>query len=176
MKTIARPPGNQWIFTLLAFGFGMLWLFRRRIFAKYKSYLGRTDLPRGLRNNNPGNLKFVASNDWKGKLSKDQNTDGVFEQFAEFRYGVAAMIKLLTRYITTGRATTIRRIITLYAPTSENNTGQYIQTVSARLGISPDSPLTVNEKNLKALAKVIARVETGRELTETELTHGYQII
>ncbi|MDJ1494536.1 hypothetical protein QNI19_16445 [Cytophagaceae bacterium DM2B3-1] len=166
---------TNWLI-ILGFAFSMIWLFRRQIFAKYKSYLGQNSLPRGLRNNNPGNLKYVASNDWMGKVPLAQNTDKTFEQFKEFRYGVAALLKLLRKYIQTGRATTIRGIITLYAPATENNTSTYIQTVAARLGTSPDSPLQANETTLKALAKVIARVEVGRELSDTELTHGYHLI
>jgi hypothetical protein len=165
---------NTWF--ILTVALMLAYLFRRQLFAKYKSYLGRTDLVRGLRNNNPGNLKYVASNDWTGKLPLAKNTDKTFEQFREFRYGVAAMMKLIRKYIQSGRATTIRGIIGIYAPPSENNTARYIQTVSARLGVGPDQPLAVNEQTLKQLAKTIALVEVGRELTASELKHGYNLI
>lgn len=42
-------------------------------------------LPRGIRNNNPLNIKI--GNDWKGEVP---NTDGTFEQFESMEYGLRA--------------------------------------------------------------------------------------
>ncbi len=42
------------------------------------SYLGQQDRSRGIRNNNVGNLK-MGSDDWRGMIPHDQNTDGNFE-------------------------------------------------------------------------------------------------
>ena len=153
-----------------------VWLLRRRIFPKYASFLGKKELTRGLRNNNPGNIRLVARNDWKGRIDPGKNTDGAFEQFRELRFGTAALIKLLTRYINQRGAKTIRGIISMWAPPSENDTARYISAVSARLGVSPDAQLRADERTLKALAKVIALKETGRELTEDELRWGWQLI
>ena len=58
-----------------------------------KSYLNRTDLPRGIRNNNPGNLIYTTIA-WEGKISYANNRDWSgtptnivkkFEQFKEYQ-------------------------------------------------------------------------------------------
>ncbi len=62
-----------------------------------KSYLNQDTLngkkiPRGWRNNNPGNL-IKTMIQWKGKLPYLSNTDSKFEQFVDFKHGIRALIK-----------------------------------------------------------------------------------
>jgi hypothetical protein len=143
---------------------------------KTVSYLGKMNLTRGLRNNNPGNLKYVASNKWLGKVAYPQNTDGTFEQFIQFRYGVRALLVLLKSYIEVKKLNNINLIISQFAPPTENNTQAYINTLSKKLGVSPTTELKATVPTLKELARYIAKVETGRELTDTELEHGAEIM
>ncbi len=87
------------------------------------SFLGRKDKSRGIRNNNPGNLRFVASNNWLGKIPYVENTDAdkAFEQFTEIKYGIRAMLRVVINNIDKGNDT-VTKIITRYAPPFENDT------------------------------------------------------
>lgn len=132
------------------------------------SYLGQSSLPRGLRNNNPGNLKISSSN-WQGKIPESQNTDGVFEQFKTFAYGVRAMIKLIRdTYMTKWNLRTIRQIVSKYAPTSENDTGSYVYSVSAKTGFGPDQQLGTDKETLRRLVQAMAYHENGRMAIDDE--------
>lgn len=125
-----------------------------------KNLLGQMNLPRGMRNNNPGNLRIGASA-WTGKIPPSQNTDGSFEQFYLYKWGVRAMIKLIRNYINTGTNTT-RKIITKYAPSNENHTASYINTVMQTTGINPDAVLNANDYELlQSLIIAMAFVENG---------------
>lgn len=140
-----------------------------------KTYLGKSKV-RGVRNNNPGNIRYSPANAWLGKVPISQNTDGAFEQFVEWRYGVLALIKLLSKYIV--RYGTISKMIAKYAPNTENNTVAYINAVSSETGYSANQVLTVTKETLKRLTLSIAKHELGSSeyLTEDDFNNAYQII
>ena len=95
--------------------------------------------PRGLRNNNPLNIRR-SKDQWKG-MSKTQN-DKSFCQFETLEWGWRAAFCLLARtYCQKYRLCTIRGIISRWAPPNENNTRAYIENVSRLSGIAPDEPL-----------------------------------
>ncbi len=98
-------------------------------------------LPRGIRNNNPLNIRR-SKDQWQG-LSKTQG-DRSFCQFETLEYGWRAAFHLLTRtYYHKYRLYTIRGIVSRWAPPSENNTEAYIANVSRLTGIDPDEPLGI---------------------------------
>lgn len=132
---------------------------------------------RGLRNNNPGNIR-KTSNAWSGKIPHSQNTDGAFEQFHDVRWGIRAIMIDLRSKINQGN-NTIAKIITKYAPASENNTVNYINSVVNWTGISAVQELAVTETVLKTLAKAIVRMEIGNEanlLTDAHYNDAYLYI
>lgn len=141
-----------------------------------KSYLGQANLPRGVRNNNPGNLRYSPLNDWKGKIPITQNTDGAFEQFIEWRYGIRALLVLLKGYIF--RYGTIETMLKHYAPNSENNTALYIQRVVSDTGIPGDQVLSSTRETLLKLAISISRHENGKgyEITEPDFQEAYKLM
>ena len=98
-------------------------------------------LPRGIRNNNPLNIRR-SKDQWQG-LSDVQN-DPSFCQFKTLEWGWRAAFMLLTRtYYHTYRLYTIRAIVSRWAPPNENKTEAYIQAVSRLTGINPDEPLGI---------------------------------
>ncbi|MBR1411040.1 MAG: hypothetical protein IJ580_08085 [Prevotella sp.] len=98
-------------------------------------------LPRGIRNNNPLNIRRSADK-WKG-LSRTQS-DPSFCQFESLEYGWRAAFYLLTRtYYHKYRLYTIRGIISKWAPPIENETQTYIANVSRLTGIAPDEPIGI---------------------------------
>lgn len=97
----------------------------------------QTPIPRGIRNNNPLNIRI--GNVWLGEVSEP--TDQHFEQFISMVYGVRAGFVLIRRYIKHYHRDTVRAIIQSWAPPSENNTEAYIAKVSSLIGIADYTPI-----------------------------------
>ena len=126
-----------------------------------------SNAPRGIRNNNPGNLIFTNIK-WKGKLSKSQNKDRRFEMFIAPVYGIRAMIKDLKHDIEKGK-NTVPLLVEEYAPRFENNTSHYIQTVCKDLKVNKRAKLLPTKNTLRLLVLSITRVETGGNYVSNEL-------
>ncbi|WP_340615218.1 structural protein, partial [Xenorhabdus thailandensis] len=88
-------------------------------------------MPRGIGNNNPGNIRH--GDKWRGL--RDIQTDKSFCQFVSPEYGIRAMLKILRNYVKLYGDNTIRQFITRWAPPSENDTESYITYVSRTVGI-----------------------------------------
>lgn len=130
-------------------------------------------LPRGLRNNNPLNIRI--GNDWRWE--RIPNTDGVFEQFTEMKYGYRAAFIILKRYINKYQRNTIAKIIESWAPSNENNTAQYIATVSTLTGIRPYDVLDFNDSiDMCRIVHAMAYVENGQEVDKSEILEGYDLV
>jgi uncharacterized protein YaaQ len=95
-----------------------------------------SNLPRNLRNNNPGNIEY-------GDFAKKHGatgSDGRFAIFPTLQAGQDAQASLLMGYMAQGN-NTISKIVSKWAPGSENNTGAYIADVSKKTGIDANSVL-----------------------------------
>jgi len=153
------------------------------IMAEVRNYKGGStwlgsEYPRGIRNNNPGNLR-ISSSAWRGKLSRERNTDGAFEQFYFFENGIRAMIKLIRNYIDSGK-NTIRKIIASYAPSSDpgNNESVYISTVVNASGIGADVVLDKEDKErIRLIIKGMAKQENGGDyITDEHFNYAWSIL
>lgn len=113
-------------------------------------------MTRGLRNNNPGNLRRTGDQ-WKG-LTLEQ-TDPVFFQFVRPEDGIRAMTITLNNYRRLYGRNTIRKIITRYAPANENDLEAYIADVAGYTGIDPDQELS--DSDMPMLVTAIIRHENG---------------
>lgn len=131
---------------------------------------------KALRNNNPGNLR-IGSAAWQGKIPKAQNTDGAFEQFETWQYGLRAMTKLIINYINGGH-NTINKIINRYAPSIENHTNQYIAFLVKRTGVFSNKILDPGDKTvIRRLIKGMVEMETGCDLvTDSEFNKAWDSI
>lgn len=116
-----------------------------------------SDVPRGIRNNNPGNIRKSGS-DWLGKI--DNGTDAAFEQFSHPVYGIRALARTLSNYQRIHGLNTVREIINRWAPPVENKTGAYIEHVASVLGVRPDEHIDVTA-HLVPLVTTIIRHENG---------------
>ena len=119
---------------------------------------------RGFRNNNPGNLK--AGPAWRGVVGVDRAGFAIFDTMEN---GVRALGKDLTAKMGRG-LDTVREIINVYAPPSENPTSSYVAKVSEWLGVSPDAPLT--SRDLPDLISAIIRFENGKTLDARVINAG----
>ncbi|WP_215755481.1 hypothetical protein [Acetobacter sp. P5B1] len=109
--------------------------------------------PRGIRNNNPGNLRS-----WAGAGS-----DGQFAQFATPEAGLNAMAQNLQTYMRKRGLQSVRGIISRWAPASDGNlTNDYIAQVSKDMGVTSDARLNASDVNTVAsLMHAITRRENG---------------
>lgn len=114
---------------------------------------------RGLRNNNPGNIRH-GNSAWQGMSG--QQTDSAFVQFDDPAYGIRALAKLLKNYQSRHGLNTIREVINRWAPPNENDTGSYVNSVAQKVQISPDQQINV-EEHLPALVTAIIRHENGSQ-------------
>lgn len=115
-------------------------------------------MTRGIRNNNPGNIRHGSSS-WLGMSS--EKTDPAFVTFVAPEYGIRALALLLKNYMVKNKLTTIESIINRWAPTNENNTPAYIASVAKKTGFSPTQSLTPNSETLAKLTKAIIHHENG---------------
>lgn len=131
----------------------------------------KPNIPRGIRNNNPLNIRI--GNVWLGEVREP--TDPDFEQFISMFYGVRAGFILIRRYIKHYKRTTIPAIISAWAPASENNTQRYIDNVSQLSGIPIDAQLDFNdEERMIALVDAMIVQECGRHVDRDILRKGYR--
>jgi hypothetical protein len=133
-----------------------------------QSYLGQSGLPRGIRNNNPGNIKYSAGNNWLGRVPLEQNTDKVFEQFTCYVYGVRAMIILLRdTYIKKWGLNTVAKIVNKYAPSGDkNNPLAYATTVASFFGWDINQVITADKETIRKLVMAMAYFENGRSAVD----------
>lgn len=75
--------------------------------------------------NNPANIRYSQFNYWQGMI-KPLNG---FCQFTDIEYGLRAFIIVLRTYIYKYGLTSVKDIITRFAPASENDTSRYIRYV-----------------------------------------------
>lgn len=120
-------------------------------------------LPRGIRNNNPGNLRH--GNDWQG-LKRFQ-LDADFCQFTSAHFGIRALFRVLMNYQRKHRLMTIRKMIYRWAPPIENETDAYVDSVAKYVGVDADKELDIcdptNRHSAIALVHAIIRHENGQQ-------------
>lgn len=103
--------------------------------------------PRGIRNNNPGNIRNSEKNDWMGEVQKSAKLDHAFEEFESIEYGIRAMMILLRNYQTKRHKRSVEEIIGTWAPVRDhNNTPYYIRYVSVHLEVPSSAPIDLSDK------------------------------
>lgn len=118
-------------------------------------------IPRGVRNNNPGNIDFAIGNKWVGQIGIETGVDNPrFARFDRPENGIRAIAKLLINYHGKG-FNTVRKMINRWAPPVENDTGAYVRSVADKLGIDPDQTLTISTYLLVVMVNAIIQHENG---------------
>lgn len=99
-------------------------------------------LPRGIRNNNPLNIR-KSPNAWIGKV---EGIDKEFETFDSMEHGIRAAFVIVRTYIRKYKCTTVTQLINRWAPASENNTEGYVATVLRLSHTATNEPLTFERR------------------------------
>ena len=121
----------------------------------------KNNIPRGLNNNNPLNIRYSELNPWLGRKEVENKKDGSFEEFTHVYYGIRAGIILVRNYIEKGHKT-VEEIIARWAPPSENKTGIYVKHVCEWSGLNPGQKINwKNPNDMIALISAMIRQEVG---------------
>lgn len=132
-------------------------------------------ISRGLRNNNPLNIeKTKGGNPWLGEIVP--SADSRFAQFKSMAYGYRAAFKLLNNYQKNYRLDTIRKMISRWAPSNENHTDAYVETVSNRSGVPANSRITTTNRDVMVpIVAAMSYVENGVEARMADVEAGWEI-
>jgi len=123
---------------------------------------------RGIRNNNPGNIRW--GDDWKGLVPEGQRTDKSFCQFKAPEFGIRAMIIILRNCQSKYGLKTITGIIKRWAPPNENDTQAYIRSVAQATGTDADKPIDLTDsRKLFPLLQAIIKHENGTQPYEYDV-------
>ena len=140
--------------------------------------------PRGIRNNNPLNIRHSADQ-WQGV--RQEQTDKSFVQFKSMAYGYRAAWKTLqsyyNRFCQQSKPFTVRNIIHRWAPPNENDTEAYIRTVLTLSGIGAQENLLPPENvdsyhRLSKLLEAMTVMENGIRTNNVDaeaIFQGYKL-
>jgi hypothetical protein len=131
--------------------------------------------PRGIRNNNPGNIRR-SSTLWAGQQLGDGG-DSQFVTFTEPAYGIRAICKTLMTYQSVHNLYTVSAVIARWAPPLENDTASYVDSVCHAVGIGPHDHIDLTQgDNMKKVVCAIIRHENGQmPYDEATLTRGLHL-
>ena len=136
--------------------------------------MGKDNLPRGYRNNNPGNIR-INSDLFQGEIRPSK--DNSFKQFETMAYGYRAVFRIFSNYYRNYKLDTIRKMIGRWAPENENDTKAYIKAVSDYAGIPADDPININDR--EQMIRIVAgmsKVENGREAEMSDVIAGWNLL
>lgn len=131
--------------------------------------------PRGLRNNNPLNIR-KSNQEWRHKIVP--GSDKVFEQFDRIEWGIRAAFVILRTYLSRRVGLkTLPQIIARFAPASENNTEKYIAYVSNRAVIPLTEKIEIKNKNqVCRLLWAMSQYENGVETPFHVFEYAYELM
>ncbi len=127
-------------------------------------------MSRGLRNNNPGNIRLGADL-WRGEVSP--SGDPSFRRFASMAWGYRAVFTVLDTYRRRYGLTSLRGMIDRWAPPSENNTEAYIAIVEHMAGATQAD--FADPELMQRVVAAISYVENGREAVPEEVAAGWEL-
>lgn len=119
---------------------------------------------RGIRNNNPGNIDWIANplKRWRGMIRKETPEEGGrFGVFDTPANGVRAIGKELELEARRG-AVTVAQQIAVWAPSNENDTAAYARAVAKALQVRVDEPIDVRA-SLPEFVEAIIWHENGAQ-------------
>ena len=119
-------------------------------------------MTRGIRNHNPGNIDYNAATRWAGQLMHNPAIESRFCRFESPVFGIRALCKLLLTYQKKYGIDTVAGIILRWAPSIENNTLAYIDSVAKSCGVKDTQSIIVADY-LDPLAKAIIQHENGSQ-------------
>jgi len=128
-------------------------------------------LPRGLRNNNPLNIRH-NSDTFQGEI---KGTDTAFKTFSCMPYGYRAAFVILHTYLQRGE-NTIAKIVSRWSPPIENDTAKYIEFVEKYSGIPRHRELTTADgADYILIVSAMSFMENGKNADISEVKAGFNL-
>ena len=125
----------------------------------------------GLRNNNPLNIRRSAEQ-FQGEI---KGKDKSFKTFSSLPYGYRAGFVILGTYLSRG-LNTIEKIITKWAPPTENNTESYIAHVERWSGVTRNKVLTASSgADFILIVAAMSFVENGQNADISAVQAGFKL-
>lgn len=125
--------------------------------------------PRGIRNNNPLNIRWYSANNWNGQTGKDS---GGFSIFDRPENGIRAAGKILDSYAKQG-ATTLGAIVAKWAPAVENNVEAYTAHVESLTGKRRTAKISRSAGDYLPLLRAMILHENGKQpYTDSQILSG----
>ncbi len=126
---------------------------------------------RGLRNNNPLNIRHNGEQ-FQGEIkSKDKS----FKTFSTLPYGYRAGFVILGTYLSHG-LNTIEKIIAQWAPPTENDTESYIANVERWSGVPRNKELRAfNGEDYILIVAAMSFVENGQNADISAVQAGFNL-
>ena len=119
----------------------------------------------GEKLNNPLNIRYNQHNHWQGQVGQN----GGFVNFANYIWGLRAAAVILKQYRKRG-IVTVEKIISTWAPASENDTESYIKYVCRRTGMT--RLMVVDSVPLvKGLICAMIEMETGMKISSETVSN-----
>lgn len=142
---------------------------------KYDAYGTKPEKaePRGIRNNNPGNLNFAG----QAGATKEGGENGRFAVFESMRDGISALYKQIQLYFSRG-VNTIESVVNKYAPADDNNNVQaYIKQLVGATGKQADEKLSGEDtETVFKLIRGIINHENGKGyVSDQDILSGIQV-
>lgn len=137
------------------------------------SYDAYGTMPRGIRNNNPGNLNYAG----QAGATLESGEGGRFAVFESMQHGVAALYKQLQLYFKRG-INTLSSIVKTYAPASDNNNvDAYISALTKATGKGANEVLDSGDTaTIARLMKGIVDHENGKGyISSSDIMGGIQL-
>lgn len=130
-------------------------------------------IPRGIRNNNPLNIRYVEKNNWQGRV-KDKK-DPQFEEFTTMSYGYRAAFLIINKYMTLYNLRTPFQICARWAPVGNNNNpSAYAKFVCNRMGCGLNDKLNFRDPlQMIRLASAMTEMENGKSVGWRIIRIGY---
>lgn len=136
--------------------------------------MGNSKLPRGLRNNNPGNIR-KSSILWSGEIPNA--SDPEFCVFVSMPFGYRAIMKTLCTYRKKHGLKTIDEMIQRWAPASENNTAAYVRSVCRDLQVPSSFVIDIDDRDsMCALTAAITKQENGVDAVMEDVHRGWNLL
>lgn len=131
-------------------------------------------VPRGVRNNNPGNIDYNRANKWQGQMPPNDALEKRFARFDCPENGIRALGKLLQTYQSKHGLKTVKAIINRWAPSVENDTAAYVRAVEQKTGTAPGADVNMKDPVvLTGFVKAIIHHENaGFEYPESIIREG----
>lgn len=132
--------------------------------------LKNDSLPRGIRNNNPLNIRENDRTDWDWQGEALVDTDSEFEVFTTPEYGIRAATRVLMSYRRRG-IVKLSDIVATWAPPNENDTPAYVASVAKQTGFNAYQEITA-EHYPDLLSAMIYHENGLQPYSETTIRNG----